>query len=128
MKYLIDTHAFLWYSINDPQLTPKVKDIIENIDHEIFLSVASVWEIVIKHQLGKLVLPTKPEIFITEQLEINHFSTLSINLFHTFESKDLPFHHKDPFDRMLVAQSIVENIPVITADSKLKEYGIVSVW
>jgi PIN domain nuclease of toxin-antitoxin system len=128
VKYLIDTQAFLWCAIYDERLSGRIIEIVENINNEIFFSTVSAWEIAIKYQLGKLILPTTPEIFITEQLEINQFSVLPVTLLHAFTTRELPLIHKDPFDRMLVAQSTVENLPILSNDRKLSEYNAQIIW
>ena len=128
MRLIINTHAFLWCTVKDERLSQKVIDAVEDIDNEIYLSVASVWEMVIKYQLGKLILPSVPDIFIAGQVEINEFEILPVNLYHALEIGNLPFHHKDPFDRMLIAQSKIENMPVISSDGRLKDYGIEIFW
>ncbi|OHD55043.1 MAG: twitching motility protein PilT [Spirochaetes bacterium GWF1_51_8] len=128
MRYLIDTHAFLWCTINDERLSRKIIEIVENIDNEIFFSAVSGWEIAIKYQLGKLVLSAAPEIFITEQIENNQYTVLPITLLHALTTRELPLIHKDPFDRMLVAQSKIENLPILSNDSKLSEYDVDIIW
>jgi PIN domain nuclease of toxin-antitoxin system len=128
VKLLLDAHTFLWWTLEDERISPKAIDLIGNIENEIYFSVASAWEIIIKYQLGKLILPTEPEVFIPEHLEINQFSVLPISLYHAFTIRELPYHHKDPFDRMLVAQSKVENMAIISADVKFKKYDVKIVW
>lgn len=128
MKLLMDTQTFLWWTIKDDKLTPLAYKVIENIENEIFFSAASGWEITIKYQLGKLILPTEPEVFIPENLKINQFSVLPINLYHIFTTRVLPDYNKYPFERLLAAQSMVENMPIISADSDIKKYNIEIIW
>ncbi|BAZ16545.1 hypothetical protein NIES4071_84220 [Calothrix sp. NIES-4071] len=128
MKALLDTHAFLWWVTNDSQLSSTVISILSDRSNEIFFSTASSWEIAIKAQLQKLELPSNPEIYIAEQLEINSFQVLPIELKHTLQTYYLPNHHKDPFDRILVAQSQVENLPLLTLDAKIAQYGVNVIW
>ncbi len=128
MRALLDTHAFLWWVTNSPQLSSTVKSILSDRHNQIFFSAASGWEIAIKAQLRKLDLPELPEIYLAQQLEINSFQVLPIDLRHTLQTYYLPNHHKDPFDRILVAQSQVENLPLLTLDSKIAEYGVSVIW
>ena len=128
MKLLIDTLAFLWWTKKDERLSSKASSLIENIENEIYFSVVSGWEITLKCQLGKLILPTEPEIFIPEHLKINRFIVLPLSLYHVFTTKKLTYYNKDPFDRILAAQSKVEDMPIISADSSLKEYNIEVIW
>ncbi|MBC8170147.1 MAG: type II toxin-antitoxin system VapC family toxin [Anaerolineae bacterium] len=128
MKLLIDTHTFLWFVNNVTTLSPKGKDLIENPDNEIFLSIASLWEIGIKVSTGKLKLEQPFQVFIDQQLAINNFSILNIAIPHITTVASLPFHHRDPFDRMMVAQALVEQIPIISRDAALDAYGITRLW
>jgi PIN domain nuclease of toxin-antitoxin system len=128
MKALLDTHAFLWWVTNAPQLSSTVKSLLSDRNNQIFFSAASGWEIAIKAQLKKLELPELPEVYITQQLEINSFQVLPINLRHTLQTYYLPNHHKDPFDRILVAQSQVEELPLLTLDAKIAQYGVSVIW
>jgi PIN domain nuclease of toxin-antitoxin system len=101
---------------------------MEDPENTIYFSTASSWEISIKVRLGKLVLPVAPEIFIPDCIGVDHFTVLPIGLYHSLEVVSLPMMHNDPFDRMLIAQSRVENIPILTADARIKEYDINVVW
>jgi PIN domain nuclease of toxin-antitoxin system len=102
--------------------------IIADRSNKILFSVASGWEIAIKAQLGKLQISGQPEPFIAQQLAINLFEVLPIQLNHALQTYHLPNHHKDPFDRILVAQSQVENLPILTVDPKLTQYGVNVIW
>lgn len=127
MKYLLDTHTFLWF-VNDSQhLSLEAKNLIES-DVDLLLSVVSLWEIAIKASLGKLTLPGDYDKFIPQQLALNDVETLPITLPHLNVVATLPFHHRDPFDRLLVAQAMVENIPIVSADSSLDAYSINRQW
>lgn len=123
MKALLDTHTFLWWVTNNPQLSSTVKSILSDRNNQIFL----VLLVVGKLQL-KLELPSNPEIYIAEQLEINSFQVLPIELKHTLQTYYLPNYHKDPFDRILVTQSQVENLPLLTLDTKIAQYGVSTIW
>ena len=128
MKALLDTHTFLWWVTDSPQLSERVRAMMAEGANEFFLSAASGWEIVIKAQLGKLELPTFPERFIVEQVEINRFSSLPIRLDHALRVYALPHHHRDPFGRILVAQAQVEGLPILSADSQIARYPVEVIW
>jgi PIN domain nuclease of toxin-antitoxin system len=128
MRALLDTHTFLWWVTNQPQLSPDVRAILSDRNHQIFFSVASGWEITIKAQLGRLELPNQLEYFIANQLAINSFQVLPIELKHALQIYHLPNHHKDPFDRILVAQSQVEDLPLLSVDKKISQYEIRMIW
>jgi PIN domain nuclease of toxin-antitoxin system len=104
------------------------KEIIADQNNEILFSVASAWEIAIKFSINKLTLPTHPEEYIISRLESNNFQILTIQLSHVIKVADLPQHHKDPFDRLIIAQSIMEKIPVISTDMKIDPYGVNRAW
>ncbi len=128
MKYLLDTHAFIWLDVASAKLSPKVRSLIANQENILFLSLVSVWEIQIKHQLGKLQLRLPLEEIIEEQQQANQIEILPITLSHILELGNLPDHHRDPFDRLLIAQSKVENIPLISRDSEIAKYPIEVFW
>ncbi len=128
MRALLDTHAFLWWITDDPRLSAHAREIIGDGGHVLFFSAASGWEIVIKAQLGRLQLPDKADSFILEQLSANAFNSLPIQLSHALHSYTLPNHHRDPFDRMLVAQSQLEGLPILTADPLISQYQVEVIW
>ena len=128
MKVLMDTHVFLWWIEDNPRLSPRAREIISDIENEVFLSAASGWEIAIKARLGRIKLPQDPARFVMEQVTINAFRTLPIQLNHTLHVYTLPPIHRDPFDRILIAQSQLENIPIITADSYIAKYPVEVIW
>jgi len=128
VKILADTHTFLWFVTDAPQLSAKAKMILEAQDTERFFSLASVWEIAIKNGLGKLTLRKPLEEFLPEQLAANRFTLLNIATEHTFRLVRLPLHHRDPFDQMLVAQCLTENLPLVSNDDALDAYGIKRLW
>ena len=128
MKILADTHTFLWFVTDAPQLSAKAKMILEAQDTDRFFSIASVWEIAIKTSLGKLTLRKPLEEFLPEQLAANRFTLLNIAAEHAFRIVRLPSHHRDPFDRMLVAQCLAENLPLVSSDDALDAYGIKQLW
>ncbi len=124
MRFLLDTHIFLWWILEDPKLPRAARDAIIDSDNELYLSSASTWEMIIKSTLGKLSLPASPETFIRNQLDLHEITTLYITIEHTFALAALPMIHKDPFDRMLIAQAIYENLTLITDDPTIKQYHV----
>lgn len=128
MNALLDTHTFLWWIDDAPQLSQRAREVISDGRNAIFLSAASGWEIAIKARLGKLKLPDEPERFIPGQLTANAFRSLPIQLSHALHVYTLPSHHRDPFDRILVAQSLLEGMPILTADPQITRYPIRVIW
>ena len=128
MKLLLDTHTFLWWITDDPRLSSRVQSLIADKTNELWLSVASAWEIAIKAQLGRLRLPDDAPQFVITQLALNAIQTLPIQRRHALHVYKLPLHHRDPFDRLLVAQSKIENLPLVTADAQINEYAVDTVW
>lgn len=127
MRYLIDTHVFIWATINAKKLSPKVQAILEDAQNSILLSLASVWEMQIKIQTGKFIFDDSlPEVIALQ--EKNKIQRLPIELSHIYGLESLPIHHRDPFDRMLISQAIVEDIPFITDDSQISKYPVKVVW
>lgn len=128
MRVLLDSHAFLWYIGNDPQLS-KSAELHITASAEAFVSVATLWELSLKHSLGKLTLDQPPDQFFTDHLDKNSFLVLPIEPDHIYLAASLPqSDHKDPFDRVLVAQSKIESLGLISSDRKLDQYGIQRVW
>lgn len=128
MNVLLDTHVFLWWIDNNPNLSSRACGIISDAGNAIFLSAVSGWEIAIKARLGKLTLPGDLERFIADQLVVNAFSSLPIQLSHALHVYTLPAIHRDPFDRILVAQGQLEDMPILTADSQIAKYPVEVIW
>jgi len=128
MKFLLDTHTLLWWIADSPELSAKVRELMRNPDNELYLSAASGWEIAIKVQLGKLHLPDRPDRFIPDQLARNAIETLPVQMSHALHVGRLPSIHRDPFDRFIVAQSMLEKMPVVTRDPNIGKYKIAVVW
>lgn len=128
MRLLLDTHTFLWWVNNDPLLSNPARAIIANERNTCYLSLASCWELAIKVSIGKLQLSKSVDRFISEELTANDFQLLSIDFRHVAKVETLPFHHRDPFDRLLVAQVLSEKMTIISADTVLSEYGVKRVW
>lgn len=128
MNLLLDSHTFLWFVWDDPQLSPTAKALIEDPANRSLVSVASCWEIAIKIGLKKLDLGEPATTFLPRELATNGFDLLGIELIHATSVESLPPHHKDPFDRLLVAQSMIEKLPVVSVDAQLDPYGITRLW
>jgi PIN domain nuclease of toxin-antitoxin system len=128
MRVLLDTHAFLWWIWDAPELSAKARKYIANPENECLLSLASVWEIAIKSSLGKLKIDRSLDQFIPEQLSANGFRPLEIGFRHIVQVHTMPFHHKDPFDRLLAAQAQEEKLLIISADPIFTKYGIKRIW
>jgi len=124
MKLLLDTHIFIWWADQPEKLSPAALSALEDEANELLLSVASVWEMQIKIQLGKLKLSLPLKDLIKNQQETNDLTVSPVALTHVLALDALPFHHKDPFDRLLIAQSIEEDLTLVTADSQFSAYSI----
>ena len=122
MRTLIDTHIFIWFSQNSSQLSRSAHDLLKNPAHEIFLSMASIWEIQIKLDIQKLALPLPLVDLIALQRQTNNLQILPIEPRHIYGLSDLPMHHRDPFDRLLIAQSNAEAMPLLSADAIFDRY------
>ncbi len=125
MNILLDTHIFLWFITNNKRLADKYYDAISNQDNEIYLSVVSVWEATIKYQLGKLPLPESPESYLPQQRERHLISSLSIAETTITQLAKLPPLHNDPFDRLLLCQSLEHDLIIITEDKAILSYPMV---
>jgi len=125
---LLDTHVFLWWAMQSSRLSPKAFALCQDATNILKLSVASVWEIQIKEQLGKLRLPAPLADIVETQRDRNRIELLSIELEHVLGLANLPTYHKDPFDRLLIAQAQVEGLVLISGDARLAEYPIEVVW
>jgi PIN domain nuclease of toxin-antitoxin system len=128
VRLLLDTHAWLWFSLGDRRLSAFAQRSIADGDAQKFVSPASLWEIAIKISLGKYVLAAPYEDFVRGSLEANGIRLLPIEPRHTAAVISLPFHHRDPFDRLLVAQAIVEELPIISNDAALDAYSVGRLW
>ena len=128
MKLLLDTHSFLWFHTNDPQLSSTAQALIADPANEVFVSPASFWEIAIKVSIGKYPLTVPFEQFFTQGIELNDFTILPVEIRHAAVLSSLPMHHKDPFDRMIISQSIAAQIPVVSVDVALDPYGVTRLW
>ncbi len=127
MRILLDTHAFIWFAEDDDQLHPNIKRAIEKSANDIFLSIASIWEMAIKIQLNKLKISKSIEEVI-ELATSNGFELLPILPEHIIKLTALAFHHRDPFDRIIIAQGLDENFQIVSKDSIFDEYGVKRLW
>lgn len=128
MRYLLDTHTFLWWNMDDAQLSSLAKELISDSNNEIFLSAASAWEIAIKTARGRLTLPEDPTRYISNRLSLHGFQALPVQINHAVHVYKLPMYHADPFDRLLIAQSQIEAMPLISVDVDIRRYELEVVW
>jgi PIN domain nuclease of toxin-antitoxin system len=128
MRVLIDTHIFIWYIQNSERLPSSVATYINDGKNDILLSIASVWEMAIKQSTGKLNLGIPYASFIEEQMRLNSMELLPLRLDHLEVVTTMPFHHRDPFDRLLIAQAMLEDIVIISADSIFSSYPVQRIW
>ena len=128
MKVLFDTHAFLWAISEDPRLSPTARQIFTAADSEVLISVAGIWEILVKAEVGRLPFPRPAGSYLRRQLTKTSTAVLPILLSHVLRLEALPLHHRDPFDRIILAQAMEEEIPVVSADSKFRMYPIEVLW
>ena len=128
MKVVLDTHAFLWWITDDDRLSPDARSIIANRENELFLSAATCWEIAIKAKLGRIHFPGKLDSFIAKQLELSDIYSLPIHMSHALNVYNLPNHHRDPFDRLIIAQAQLEKMSILTMDPQIARYGVKVVW
>ena len=128
MKYLIDTHTLLWIVTKNKKLSKKVKDIYLNSENQIFISLASLWEMAIKINLKKLSINEPLKDFVKNQIKNNDINILDIKTKHILLLENLPYYHMDPFDRLIISQSINEQIPLLSFDKVFDKYSIKRIW
>ena len=128
MRLLLDTHCWLWWLTEPEKLSPSVRNLLTDRKNELHLSVASIWEIGIKFAIGKLSLPQPPEKLVPREMAADGLVTLDIKSIHALKAAGLPLYHRDPFDRMLIAQSQVEQLPIMTTDPVFDQYNIKVIW
>ena len=124
MKLLLDTHVFLWYITADPQIPALFRDAIREPKNEVFLSVASLWEMIIKYNLGKLPLPQAPENYIPNERRRHQIKSLSLHENAVKELSKLPALHRDPFDRILICQALMNDLTIATVDVQIQNYKV----
>ena len=124
MKLLLDTHIFLWYITADSRLPMLFRDAIREPKNEVYLSVVSLWETIIKFNLGKLPLPQSPEIYIPKERRQHQIKSLSLHENAIKELANLPVLHRDPFDRILICQTSADNLTIVTVDTQIQSYNV----
>ena len=128
MNLLLDTHAFLWFIASDPRLSTRAQSLIQDPGNRRLFSMAGLWEIAIKVSLGKLTLAQPFDQFIPRQLQLNQIEVLAIELPHLAAVVAMPFHHRDPFDRLMAAQCQIEGLPIVSNDPVFDAYSVRRVW
>jgi PIN domain nuclease of toxin-antitoxin system len=124
MRILLDTHIFLWFISGDRQLSTNVRDVIRDPDNEVYLSAISVWEAIVKYQLGKLPLPEQPETYLPKQRDLHQIASLTLDERSVVQLAKLPLLHRDPFDRMLICQALQNGLIIATVDSAVRAYSV----
>ena len=128
MRVLLDTHAFLWWITEDRRLSARAREVMADGGNDLLLSAASGWEIAIKASLGRISLPIPIDRFLSEQLQRNGVGTLPIEMSHALRVHALPLLHRDPFDRLLVAQALLEKLRILTSDRQVAQYAVETLW
>ena len=128
MRAILDTHTFLWWNMDDPHLSQTAREFIGDGANEVLLSAASAWEIAIKCARGRLTLPDDPGAYVADRMAKNRFLPLPVQISHALQVFKLADVHQDPFDRLLVAQSQLEDIPILTADTMIPQYEVSIIW
>ncbi len=128
MKVLLDTHALLWWLFDDPQLSNPAREVIKSIDNQVFASSASAWEIATKHRLGKLPEAEEASRNLPELLRAARIDALAITVEHAIAAGSLASPHRDPFDRMLIAQAMIEKMAMVTSDSEFAQFDVKIIW
>ena len=128
MKLLLDTHTLLWFIAGSASLSAYARSLIEDASNEKFVSIVSIWETAIKVSIGKMSLSAPFNILFPQQLQINGFELLPVKIEHTSVVTTLPFHHRDPFDRLLIAQAVEEKMTLVSRDEFFDDYGITRLW
>ena len=129
MRFLLDTHTFIWYVTDDnTKLSSTALEVINDGNNKVLLSIASIWEMAIKHSIGKLNFKSSFELFIPRQLAVNSFEVLDVRIEHLNIVANLPLHHRDPFDRLIIAQAKVEQIPIVGTDKAFDSYLVQRLW
>lgn len=128
MRALLDTHAFLWWVLDDPRLSDESRRVIQAASNDVLVSAATAHEIAIKTASGKLKLPQPPDSYVPGRIASEGFEPLPIEVVHALRAGRLPPIHRDPFDRLLIAQAQIEGIPIITADPAIGRYDVETIW
>jgi PIN domain nuclease of toxin-antitoxin system len=128
VKALLDTHTFIWWASDDQSLSQTARIVIGDRTNEVFFSAVSTWEMAIKIALGKLRLSMPLDILVLSQISQHQFKPLRVSYDHTFQVQALAQHHRDPFDRLLIAQAMVEGLTILTRDPEFSRYGVAVAW
>lgn len=128
MKFLLDTHTFIWFVTDSPQLSPSIKTLIEDDRNEKLLCLISIWEMAIKCSIGKLRFELPFQTFLEQQISLDSLGLMNIDVNHLSVVAALPLHHRDPFDRLLIAQAIVEELPIVGRDDIFDVYKVQRLW
>ena len=128
MNLLLDTHTFYWWSFEPTKLSDVARDAIADPANAVYLSVASPWEIVIKSEIGRLQLRQPIDVVVATHVATSGFRVLPVELRHVYSLRGLPLHHKDPFDRLLMAQSIADTLTIVTKDAVFAQYPVTTLW
>ncbi len=128
MRVLLDTHCWLWMHSAPERFSDRVRDLLLDGDNVLLFSAASSWEIALKYAQGKLALPDPPSRYVPSRLQGSGVTPIPVEHTHALRVAELPFHHRDPFDRLLVAQSQLERAPLLTVDNKLRAYDVELIW
>ena len=128
MRILLDTHTFIWFVTDSSRLSSTAKALIEDEYNEKLLSIASIWEMGIKHSIGKLTFELPFMTFVTSQLQQNSMEILNIRIEHLDVVANLPLHHRDPFDRLIISQAMVEQLPIVGVDKAFDSYAVRRLW
>jgi PIN domain nuclease of toxin-antitoxin system len=128
MNVLIDAHALLWFLAGSSKLSAKALECIQNAQNTLFVSPATLWEISIKDALGKLILPEPFDQIFPARLDASSILILPILMPHLHEHRQLPFHHHDPFDRLVIAQALADDLTLISCDTEFRAYGVKLLW
>ncbi|MFB2833448.1 type II toxin-antitoxin system VapC family toxin [Floridanema evergladense] len=124
MRILLDTHIFLWFISGDTRLLTDVRDAIRDPNNEVYLSSVSIWEAIVKYQLGKLPLPEPPETYLPKQRDLHQISSLALDESSVVQLAKLPPLHRDPFDRMLICQALQNGLSIATVDAAIRAYSV----
>ncbi|NEQ33860.1 MAG: type II toxin-antitoxin system VapC family toxin [Leptolyngbya sp. SIO4C5] len=124
MRILLDTHIFLWFISGDTRLATDVRDAIRDPSNEVYLSAVSVWEVIVKYQLGKLPLPEPPETYLPKQRDLHQITSLALDESSVSQLSKLPPLHRDPFDRMLICQALENDLTIATVDTAIRAYSV----
>ena len=128
MRLLLDTHTFLWWVADAPELSSRARATVANADNECLVSAATCWEMAVKVSIGKLELDGTVERFVPHHMSVNGFQELPVEIRHAARTARLPFHHRDPFDRLLACQALEEDLAIVSADPIFKRYGVTRIW